>query len=111
MYDTTTTYSAVCQWVTGEGKKGERIHLVTHKRTAGVNSVVSYDARERNQITGFTLHGFGATTTTGTVPVEGGACVGNEDGVNHNGTWVSVVPESTTGGLSVAHGGSSVPLG
>ncbi|MFJ5996200.1 hypothetical protein [Streptomyces sp. NPDC092370] len=75
-----------------------------------MNSAVTYDARARNQITGFQLTGFGATTTSGTVPVVGERCVG-DDGVNHNGTWVSVTAESSTGDLSVVRGGTAVPLG
>ncbi|MEU0217672.1 hypothetical protein ABZ281_22305 [Streptomyces sp. NPDC006265] len=75
-----------------------------------MNSAVAYDARARTQITGFEFTGFGATTTSATVPVVGEQCVGG-DGVHHNGTWVSLTAESSTGGLSVVHGGTAVPLG
>ena len=46
----------------------------------------------------------------GAVPVVGNACVGNLNGVNHNGTWSSVTLISSSGGLFVNYGGSHVLL-
>src|SRR4051794_17816111 len=48
-----------------------------------------------------------ATTADGTVPVVGGACVGN-DGTG--GTWTAVTLASSTGGLYVNYGVTSVLL-
>ncbi|MEV6613364.1 hypothetical protein AB0N31_05660 [Streptomyces sp. NPDC051051] len=45
------------------------------------------------------------------MPVEGEPCVGDDEGVNRDGTWVSVTELDSTGTLSVGYGGSSVPLG
>jgi hypothetical protein len=79
-YNTTDTYDAVCQWVTGEGTRGEKTHTVTQEKSTAVNSAIAYDPRVKNQITGFTLKEFGATTTTGEVPEVGGACQGGGAG-------------------------------
>ncbi|MER5509388.1 hypothetical protein ABT052_29235 [Streptomyces sp. NPDC002766] len=65
----------------------------------------------KTQITGFTLKGFGDSTTDGTAPVEGQPCVGNNGGIDFNGTWTSVAIDSSTSVLSVAYGGTSVPIG
>jgi hypothetical protein len=88
------TYSAVCEFTTGEGTRGQRTHLVTHTidRVSAVNSAINYDARRNNQgrITGFNLTGVGAsvsTASTGDVPVVGGPCPGNQ---GHDGVWASV---------------------
>lgn len=53
--------------------------------------------------------GLGETTTTGTVPAVGTACVGNEGGINLNNTW-SVTRTSTDEALSVVYGGTSVVI-
>ncbi|MCK8434742.1 hypothetical protein G3I77_17460 [Streptomyces sp. D2-8] len=110
-YDATTLYSAVCEWSTGVGTKGQKTHTITLKRQAAVSSAVAYDARERNQVTGFNLLGYTSTSTSGTVPSVGQPCVGNEEGINHNGTWVSVDETGSTGTLSVSHAGTPLPLG
>ncbi|MEV6871975.1 hypothetical protein [Amycolatopsis sp. NPDC051128] len=102
-YDATGTYSAVCTWTTGEGTRGENTHNVSHSTSTSVASAVAYDARVKNQITGFTLKGFGITTTTGTVPVVGGACPGNP---GTDGTWTSVEQTGSTGGGLYAHYGA-----
>jgi hypothetical protein len=104
-YNATDTYEAVCTFVTGEGTRGERTHNVEHNKRTGVKSVITYDARVRNQITGFTLTGLGETTTTGgSVPVVGGACMGNP---GHDGEWSSVTLTGSTGGLYVSYEGTS----
>ena len=109
-YEATDTYSAVCSFITGEGTRGEKTHNVSIPRHTGVNSAIQYDARTHKQIDGFILTGLGATTTEGTVPVVGEACVANENGVARNGTWSAVELISSTGGLFVSFGGSSVAL-
>jgi hypothetical protein len=108
-YNATDTYSAVCTWITGEGTRGEQTHDVTHSTSTVVNSAVVYEARKNKQldITGFNLTGLGATTETGTVPVVGGPCPGN---AGTDGTWTSVTLASSTGGLYVNYGGTSVAM-
>ena len=107
-YSATDTYEAVCTWTTGEGTRGEQTHNVGHDKTTSVNSAIAYDARIRNQITGFILTGLGATTTTGgSVPEVGGPCPGNQ---GTEGVWTSVVLVSSAGGLFVNYGGNSVLL-
>jgi hypothetical protein len=99
-YNSSDTYEATCSWVTGEGTRGEKTHFVNHDMHTSVSSVVSYDARTRNQVTGFILTGNGVTVVTGSIPVVGGPCMGNE---GHDGTWsaVSDGPVASTGGLFV----------
>lgn len=75
-YDTTTHYSATCEWVTGAGTKGQKTHDITLSRHSGVNSTVAYDARVKTQITGVTLKGFGDSTTDGIAPGRGPAVRG-----------------------------------
>lgn len=99
-YDATDSYAAVCTWITGEGTKGEKTHNVSHATSTSVASLVAYDARVKSQITGFTLKGFDTTTTTGEVPVVGGACPGNS---GTDGTWTSVTQTGSTGGLYAHH--------
>ncbi len=99
-YESEATYDAVCQFVTGEGKRGEQTHTVSQKKKSSLESTITYEARAKNQITGFKLAGFGSTTTTGTVPTLGGACLGQ----GANGTYISVTEVgSESGGLYVNH--------
>jgi hypothetical protein len=108
-YDTSSTYDAVCTFTTGEGTRGERIHNIHHTKHSGVIATVAYDARQRNQITGFILNGFSTPTEGGDpIPVVGGPCPGNQ---GTDGTWSSVTLTGEGGtGLSVNYGGVSVPL-
>ena len=106
-YESEENYSAVCSWVTGENTRGEKTHNVAHKKSTTVNSAVAFDARVRNQITGFNLTGFGGTTSTGSIPVVGEACPGNE---GHEGTWSTVEQTGSSGGLYVNHGAVSALL-
>ena len=107
-YESLDTYEATCTFTTGEGTRGERIHNVDHKKKTSVDAAVSYDARVKNQITGFILTGWGITTTSGSVPVEGEACPGNG---GHGGVWSDVDLLSSSGGqLFVNHNRSSVLL-
>lgn len=101
-YESEATYEAECTWTTGEGKKGQKTHTVSQKKKTSLESAVVYEARAKNQINGFKLTGFGATTTTGTVPTVGGECLG--DGAD--GTYISVTEVgSESGGLYVNHTG------
>jgi hypothetical protein len=106
------SYTAVCTWTTAEGKLGERIHNVPHKKKISVNSDIAYDNRtNKRQITGFNLKGFGDTfTESGTVPVVGGHCH-NESGGGTGGTWTSVTANGDlAGGVYANYGGASILL-
>lgn len=112
-YNNVATYSATCTWVTGEGTRGEQTHNVDIPRETSVNAEIAFETRKNNQsmITGFNLNGFGETTTEGTIPIVGDACVGNPDGVAHDGTWSEVtLVRSSDGGLYVNYDGASVLL-
>lgn len=102
------TYAAVCVWTTGEGTRGEQSHTVTVTREAGMTSAVAYDARQRNQITGFNLLGFtGEVNVVGKVPVVGEVCPGQ----GTDGAWASVTQTgSTIGELVVKYNGYGVVL-
>jgi hypothetical protein len=88
------TYRAVCQWLTGNPDQPQSIHShdKTITTTAGVNAAVQYDARVRNQITGFTLLAFSGATSSDEVPVVGGVCRGDPDNQGNEpvGQWISV---------------------
>lgn len=99
-------YSARCEWFTGGGPKGEKLHEVTYKRQTSVQSTVAYDLRMKNQITGFNLTSLGTTTTSGRVPLVGEACQGD----GREGTWAAVELTSSSGGLYVNHVSTSVQI-
>ena len=111
-YETSTDYTAVCTFITGEGTRGEQTHNIGHKVTTAVSSLVDHATRNNSNgkdgdITGFRLTGNGPVIESGEVPVVGGACMGNE---GHDGTWSSVTAGDTTGGLSFTYGGNNYPL-
>ena len=110
-YQVRQEYVAVCTWTTGEGHNGEKIHNVSHTLKYGASSTVTYDARTRNQITGFNLTGYptgSGEVSVGTEPLVGGPCPGNE---GTDGTWSSVTPVGTgVDGLFVNYGGVEVRL-
>lgn len=107
-YNISSEYEAVCTWTTGDGKKGEKTHNVTHTDRYAVAGALNFDARTQSQITGFFLTGFkGALPEVGTMPAVGDACPGNE---GHDGVWTSVIPGATTDGLMVTYGTTTVPL-
>jgi hypothetical protein len=88
----TSTYEAVCEWVTGEGTRGEKTHTIEIPSHTAVTSAIASDARKTGQFTGFNLFGLGETTTQGEVPVVGGVC----PGAGTDGTWISVTLVSST---------------
>lgn len=101
-------YTAICTWTTGEGTRGERTHNVGHSATVGVAGTVAYDARVRNQITGFNLTGYsGAPLSSGSVPVVGAACPGNP---GTDGVWTSVSLTSSTVALNAVYSGLAVKI-
>ena len=115
--ESTDTYAATCSWVTGAGTRGERTHNVDIPRHTALKSAIQGDPRQtsgQKQFTGFNLKGFDPehSTTTGTVPVVGDACIGEDsDGIAQNGTWTAVTLLSSTAGvLSVTYNGVTVVL-
>lgn len=107
-YQVSQDYLAVCTWTTGAGTRGEKEHNVRHTEKYNANGAVNYDARTMSQITGFTLTGFGATTSVGSEPVVGEACPGSE---GTDGVWTSVtLVGSGVDGLYVSYGGTEVKL-
>ncbi len=110
--ETEARYIAMCEWETGTpGEHGYQIHHRTHKKKVSVNNTLTYDARTRNQVTGFFLTGFGTVSESGDeVPVVGGPCPGNQ---GNGGVWISVEVSGsggTTGGLYVTFGPTTVLL-
>jgi hypothetical protein len=98
-------YEAVCTWMTGEGTRGEKVHNVEHKRhtVSLLNSVVARELRRNThgKVTRFDLTGFGLsdTASSGSVPVVGQPCPGNN---GHDGVWTTVTllsSSSNSGGL------------
>jgi hypothetical protein len=103
------TYAAVCEWVTGEGTRGQRTHTVTIPRHTNINAAIAYDPRVKNQITGYNLKGYGITVTDGNPPVVGEACVSDDgSGIAQNGVWISVDLVNSQGGLYANYSTRSV---
>lgn len=109
-YNVSKQYEAVCTWITGEGKNGQRTHNVNHTEIYAVNSTVGYDARVKSQITGFFLKPVDLTAQpvlVGTEPVKGQPCPGNE---GHAGTWSSATLVSESALLMATWNGATVPM-
>ncbi|MBU7579732.1 MAG: hypothetical protein KAF27_04580 [Porphyrobacter sp.] len=109
-YNAEETYRFDCTFsqLSGGVRNPEiRSQTVTRGKGTSVSGTVAYDARVKSQITGFNLTGFGATTTTGEAPVDGGYCPGGNVG---DGVISNVELVSSTGGLFVNYGGTSVAM-
>lgn len=106
-YDAVETYEVELYWETETGNGKVIIHEVTIPRHTSVNASIAYDARTKNQITGFNLTGLGATTYEGFVPVVGQEWPENN---GNNRIVVGVTLVSSTGGLYVNYGGVSRQL-
>jgi len=103
------TYLVTAEWETGnpDSPHGVTLHTITVPRTTSVNASIAYDARVKNQITGFNLKGFSSWVSNGEVPVEGDTFNdGNDEKIIVDVELIS----SSGGGLSVNYGTSSVPL-
>jgi hypothetical protein len=107
--DAQDTYDVTCEWetVTGGPHSQTIFHDVTIPRHVKVNASVSYDARLKNQYTGYILNGYGTSTTVGSVPVVGASCP-----MAHATAVITEVAltSSNGGGLSVTWNGTTVPL-
>lgn len=76
-YSETTAYDVDCYWETETGGPNSKIipHAVTNVKESSINGTTTYDARQRNQITGFTLTGYSSVVVSGgAVPNVGDAC-------------------------------------
>jgi hypothetical protein len=103
-YRQRASYSATCEFITGEGTRGQQTHDVAVTKMTMVNDQVLFDTRTHKQIDGFNLTGLGSSTIVGAVPEVGGTC---PDGPN-GGTWVSVTQTGSFGGLFTSYSGNSV---
>ena len=90
-YIQSNIYSGVCEWVTGEGTRGMKVHTVTKSRNTEVVAGIAADPRKTGQYTGWNLLGFGGSVSTGDVPEVGGACLGE----GADGHYTSVNLQST----------------
>lgn len=108
-YVTDATYDVVCEWTTGEGKKGQKTHRVTHHANVSVSNTVVFNARTHKQVDGFNLLGFSGTSGDGDVPKVGDTkfCAGFE---GTGAVVVSVTQTSSSGGLYVTYNGQSCLL-
>jgi hypothetical protein len=98
-FNSVDAYDAECYWETVTGKGSVIVHDITVPKHQSVSADVAYDARSRNQVTGFNLKGLGNVVTDGSVPQVGGACPGNNPG-----TVINVTQTGSTGGLYVSNG-------
>lgn len=105
-YESSVRYAGVCTWVTGEGTRGEKTHNVDVNKSFSVTSTIAFENKKTGQYTGWFLAPAVLTGQSGTVPVVGDPCHGNE---GHDGTFSSVVLDeaSSEGGLKV--NGLSLP--
>ncbi|MCL7747515.1 hypothetical protein [Halalkalibacter alkaliphilus] len=92
-YESVQSFEVTVEWTTGEGTKGEKTHLVEHKRTSTVTGNVAYDARTAKQVTGFNLTNFGEKTEAGNIPKVGETFPGNS---GHEVTKVELVSSTNT---------------
>lgn len=97
-YSSTETADVTCEWDTVTGGKFSKTihHVVVNQKEAVVNRAVAYDARIKNQITGYNLTGFSSYTNSGSIPQVGGACPNGGDGL-----VTAVVSTGSIGGLFV----------
>lgn len=106
-YDAVDTYEITVEWVTGEGTRGEKTHVITVPRNVSVSASILFDARTQRQVNGFNLLGLGTETSSGTVPVVGDNF---NDGNDVKPITAVTLLSSTGGGLSVSYGGVKVAL-
>lgn len=112
------SYAVTCEWTTTTGGKIPKTipHAVTNHKSSSVTSALMYDARMKNQYTGYTLLGAGIPTVTGTpVPNIGDPCpqgggLSDSDPVSNDALVTAVELESSTGGLYVTWNGIKVLL-
>lgn len=104
-YNSQDIYDVECYWETETGKGKVIVHDINVPKHVNINATVNFDARIKTQITGFNLNGFGDINVTGTVPVVGDTCPGN-----NLGTIIGVTQTGSTGGLYVNYGPTSVLL-
>ncbi len=73
--DHSETYEYICEWTTGN-EKNRKVHQ-QHKRTSyHITSNIAFEARNKKQISGFNLTGYGESVVTGSseLPNVGDRC-------------------------------------
>jgi hypothetical protein len=108
-FEAEQSYTVVCEWTTGPVHNRVE-HEVTHKRSWALNSEIAYEARKKNQFTGFLLNGVVKTISEGKpAPNVGEDCPNGNSG---EVTQVSEAGISSTGtsGLFVTSGGIKLNL-
>lgn len=106
-YDAVDIYEVTVEWTTGEGKKGQKTHVITVERQVVVSANILSNARTHKQIDGFRLTGIGTLVTSGNVPVVG---ANFNDGNDVKPITAVTLLSSTGGALSVNYGGVKVAL-
>ena len=117
-FEAQESYAVTCEWETVTGGRNSKIieHAVTNHRSSSLSSIVAYDARLKNQYTGYNLNGVTSSVVTGTATPEiGDACaqgggLADPDPAPNDAVVTAVELESSTGGLYVTFNGNSVLL-
>lgn len=115
------SYDVTCEWTTVTGGRNSQTiyHAVTNHHSQSLAATIAYDARLKNQYTGYNLLGFsGSPIVTGTpAPNVGDACpqgggLADADPVANDAvvTIVDIDEGSTVGGLYVSWNGNKVLL-
>jgi hypothetical protein len=92
-YESVDTYEVTVEWTSGEGTKGEKTHIVNHKRNSSLTSDIIAQSRTAKQINGFNLTGLGDTIAEGAIPKVGDYYPGNS---GHEVTNVNLVSSTNT---------------
>lgn len=107
-YDTRAVYDVTCEWetVTGGPRPQTIYHDVTVHQHFGVNKQVAYDARLKNQYTGYFLSPVTGQIGGGTPPQVGDSC----PQAHETAVVTEVVATDEAEGLTVTFNGVTVPL-
>lgn len=111
-------YDVTCEWTTVTGGKNSKTiyHAVTNRKVSSVASTIAYDARMKNQYTGYILNGISSTSVIGTAAPEigdncpQGGSASDSDPIGNDAVVTGVDLASSSGGLYVKHNGNSVLL-
>lgn len=119
-YESDQSYDVTCEWTTLTGGKNSKTiyHDVTNHKSTSVSSTIAYDARMKNQYTGYNLLGLGSTVTTGTpvpnigdpCPQGGGLADSDPPGNDAVVTDVEIDPASVVSGFFVNFNGNKAQL-
>jgi hypothetical protein len=105
-FESDQSYAVTCEWTTETGGRNSKTiyHAATNHKSQSVTASVAYDARLKNQYTGYSLLGFsGLPVITGTpAPSVGDACpqgggVSDSDPVGNDAVVTAVEVDSSSG--------------